>query len=57
MHNRKYTDRDGIERTVCEMTANEMVFVGTKAAAKPEGEAPANYAPNFTPVEDDDLPF
>lgn len=57
MHNRKYTDRDGIERTVCEMTANEMVFVGTKAAAKPEGEAPANYAPNFTPVDGDDLPF
>lgn len=57
MHNRKYTDRDGIERTVCEMTANEMVFVGTKAAAKPEGEAPANYVPNFTPVDGDDLPF
>lgn len=57
MHNRKYTDRDGVERTVCEMTANEMVFVGAKAAAKPEGEPPAGNAPNFTPIEGDDLPF
>jgi len=50
MTSRKYTDKDGVERTVWDVTATEMELLDPKASSGERGE------PDATPV-DDGIPF
>ena len=60
IQSRKYTGKDGIERTAYEIICHEMKMLGGKNEVQPESQAAPQRqqpaAPN--PVEDiDDLPF
>lgn len=65
MRTRKYTDREGTERTVTEIVANQVVFLGSGGAGyKPkDGDAPPRdtgvSGPSDSPPPDfdDDIPF
>ena len=53
MTSRKYTDKDGVERTAWEVTANEMEMLDPKGAGQ-GGDYGAASAGGATP---DDIPF
>ena len=52
---RSYTDKDGNQRTVTEIQANDIYFCGGKSEAKPETPAPKPVMVEMD--DDDDLPF
>jgi single-strand DNA-binding protein len=61
---RRYVDKDGKNRTVFEVIANNVQFVESKRDAAPAGDEPASFSNasvnEFTEVtgeSDDDLPF
>ena len=60
IQSRKYTGKDGIERTAYEIIASEMKMMGGKSDAAPEPQPagkPHNHG-NTTPDDlDDDIPF
>ena len=67
LQSRTYTAKDGTNRTVLEIVANNIHFCGSKAeSAAPAGSpAPAAHAQSFAPMQEDwqlcedegDLPF
>jgi single-strand DNA-binding protein len=42
---RKYTDRDGVERTVVEIIANDLILLDSRHAGAPVGDAAADEVP------------
>lgn len=58
---RKWTGDDQVERTVCEIFADEMRMLGSRGKGSPEPEASApaasQPAPSMAPGIDDDIPF
>lgn len=61
---RKYTDKDGNNRTVFEVVANNVQFVESKRDSAPSGAEPASFSnagsndfADFGDASDDDLPF
>lgn len=52
MHSRKYTAKDGGERTAWTLDADRVEF-----AEKKNGAKPAAQSGEFTPVDDAELPF
>ena len=64
LQSRKYTDREGIERTAVELVASEMVMLGGRGEPREAAGAVAAGArgprqPGVPPTAhaDDDLPF
>ena len=60
LQTRKFTDREGQERTSVEIVANEMVMLDSRGAPMPAGgEAPQPVAagPSGNDLDVDDLPF
>ena len=60
LQTRKYTDREGQERTSVEIVAGDMVMLDTRGAPMPAGsEAPQPVAagPSGNDLDVDDLPF
>jgi single-strand DNA-binding protein len=53
MTSRKYTDKDGIERTVWDVTASEMEMLDPKGA----GQGGASQGGGYEDTTADDLPF
>ncbi|HEX9036115.1 MAG TPA: single-stranded DNA-binding protein [Ktedonobacterales bacterium] len=53
MTSRKYTDKDGIERTVWDVTASDMEMLDPKGA----GQGGAQGSGGFEDTSADDLPF
>ena len=55
---RKYKDKEGNERTIWELKANQVEFCGGKNDGGSSSQTPAAAIPEgFTPIEDDDIPF
>ena len=54
---RKYTDKDGKNRTVFEVVANNIQFVESKKADTPNGNTTSNRNNDFVEMPDEDLPF
>ena len=61
---RKYTDKDGNNRTAFEVVANNVQFVEPKRDSAPSGAEPASFSnagsndfADFGDASDDDLPF
>lgn len=59
---RKYTDKDGVERTVTEIVADNMVMLGAREQGSeyippPQAERPAPVVEPDLPEPADDLPF
>jgi single-strand DNA-binding protein len=63
---RKYTDKDGVEKFATEIIADTMQMLGSKQGAndsphsrgdEPPSSRPAKAAPNFSDIEDSDIPF
>src|SRR6516225_6492290 len=54
MTSRKYTDKDGVERTAWEVTANEMQMLDPKGASQGDDYGASGAAGGATP---DDIPF
>lgn len=52
IENRKYTDKDGVEKVQTQIIANEMQLLDSKKAA-----SDANGNIKAEPIEDDDYPF
>lgn len=58
LQTRKYETKNGEKRTATEIVAREVYFVDSKGErAAPEAAEEPAQAPNFEPVEDEDLPF
>lgn len=54
MNSRKYTDKEGVERTAWEVTASDMQMLDTKGASSGAGDSGAYRSGDTSP---DDLPF
>ena len=60
LRNRSWEDQNGNKRTVTEVNADEVSFIGGKKEAAPAAENPVDIksdAPSFEDVTNDDLPF
>ena len=68
IQSRKYTDKDGIERTAYDIIGNEMKMLGNRNdgsdsgnnnAAPPTSNAPPQHESTTAPIDDidDDIPF
>ncbi|HET8626403.1 MAG TPA: single-stranded DNA-binding protein, partial [Thermomicrobiales bacterium] len=58
LQTRKYTDRDGVERTAVEIVASDLVLLGDRhdeAAGARAGARPV--APTEDEIADDEVPF
>ena len=53
---RKYTDKEGNDRTIWELKANQVEFCGSKKDNERPDSKPSD-TPEFVDVTDDDLPF
>lgn len=54
MTSRKYTDKDGIERTVWDVTANEMEMLDPKGQGQGQGTSSGG---SYDDMNSEDLPF
>ncbi len=59
LQSRKYTDRDGIERTAVEIVASDLVLLDGRAADEDSGGPPGRRqpAPSASGIDPDDPPF
>lgn len=54
---RKYTDKNGVERTATEILADEAEFLTPKSTRESRTEFEASELEDFTPPADGELPF
>ena len=55
---RKWTDKEGVEKTTQEVRVNELTLVGGKSEAQPSKPAPKSTPPKAKSSDfDDDIPF
>jgi single-strand DNA-binding protein len=45
LQTRKYTDRDGVERTVVEIIVNDLILLDSRQSSAPAGDAAADEVP------------
>jgi single-strand DNA-binding protein len=45
LQTRKYTDRDGVERTVVEIIANDLILLDSRQSGAPAGDVAADEVP------------
>lgn len=57
MQTRSYDAQDGSKRYVTEVVADEVQFLGGGTSQQPQGTPPEARNDQFTPVDDDELPF
>lgn len=59
IRSKKYTDKDGIERTAFEILCDSFKMIGKSEGAKPAEPKPKQQAtaPNNAPEFEDDIPF
>ena len=57
MQTRSYDAQDGSKRYVTEVVADEVQFLGGGASQQMQGMPPEARNDQFTPVDDDELPF
>lgn len=57
MQTRSYDAQDGSKRYVTEVVADEVQFLGGGASQQTQGMPPEARNDQFTPVDDDELPF
>lgn len=57
MQTRSYDAQDGSKRYVTEVVADEVQFLGGGASQQTQGMPPEVRNDQFTPVDDDELPF
>ena len=54
IRSRSYKDRDGNEKSVTEIRADNLVMIGRAEGARGEGERPSEKEPEYS---DEDIPF